>query len=138
SMHTGKLRFEGKGFMDYIIGTRINAGMDPAEAALGIGPDLSEQGPQLSPNQYAIAPHARPSIWGVPGYWLTSARRNWAPLRYAVSSPAFGSFLTIGLVAVGLLCRPWSRWRTVGESVMLQVAGGHLLLLLGLHFVLPR
>jgi hypothetical protein len=138
SMHTGKLRFEGKGLMDYIIGTRINAGMDPAEAAMGIGPDLSEQGPQLSPNQYALAPHARPSIWGVPGYWLTSARRNWAPLRYAVSSPAFGSFFTIGLIAVGLLGRPWSRWRTVGESVLLQVAGGHLLLLLGLHFVLPR
>jgi 4-amino-4-deoxy-L-arabinose transferase-like glycosyltransferase len=138
SLHTGRLQFEGKGLMDYTIGTRINAGMDPAEAAFGIGPDLSEQGPQISPNHYAVVPHERPSLWAVPGYWLTSARRNWAPLRQVVSSGTFGSFLTLGLAALGLLGRPWSRWRIVGESVLLQVAAGHLLLLLGLHFVLPR
>jgi 4-amino-4-deoxy-L-arabinose transferase-like glycosyltransferase len=138
SVHTGSLKFEGKGLMDYTIGTRINAGMNPVEAAFGIGPDLSEQGPQLSPNHYAATPHPKPSMRAVSHYWLTSARRNWPALRQALSAPAFGSFLAIGLVAVGLVGRPWSRWRATGESVLLQVAGGHLLLLLGLHFVLPR
>jgi len=136
SMHTGSLRLEGKGLMNYTIGARVNAGMNPVEAAFGIGPDLSEQGPQLSPNHFAAATTQRqPSMQEVLRYWFASAHRNMAPLRHALSSPPFGSFLAIGLVALGLLGRPWSKGRAVSESVLLAVAGGHLLLFLGLHYV---
>src|SRR5262249_15051474 len=52
STQTGSLRLEGKSFMNYAIGERMNRGMDLLTAAYGIGFDLAEEGPFLSPNRF--------------------------------------------------------------------------------------
>jgi 4-amino-4-deoxy-L-arabinose transferase-like glycosyltransferase len=139
SVHMGSLRFEGKGIMNYTIGERLNLGMSPYEAALGIGPDLSEDGPQLSPNDFVATTHRRLSVRELANYWVASARRNKAPLlQHLLLSPMFGSALAMGLITLGLFRRPWTQRRARCEGVFLAIAAGHLVLLLGLHFINVR
>ncbi|HWT86699.1 MAG TPA: glycosyltransferase family 39 protein, partial [Myxococcales bacterium] len=98
SVHTGSLRLEGKGVMNYTIGERRNSGMSMDEASLGIGPDLSEDGPQLSPNRFIATTHRRLSPGEIARYWVASARRNKMPLlQQLLLSPVFGSALVVGL-----------------------------------------
>ena len=136
--HTGDLRLEGKAIMNYTIGERRNAGLGSAEASLGIGPDLSEDGPQLSPNHFIAATHRRPPIRDLGSYWVKSAQRNKATLFRYLGSPALGSVLAIGLIVLGLFRRPWSPRRAGHEVVLLGVALGNVFLILGLHAVLFR
>jgi 4-amino-4-deoxy-L-arabinose transferase-like glycosyltransferase len=138
SLHTGGLRLDGKGIINYTIGARRNSGMSHAEAALGVGPDLSEEGPQLSPNHFIMAAHHPPSAREVVSYWFKSARRNKATLFDLLISPVFGSVLGIGLTALGLFGRPWDQRRAVREAVLLGIALAHVFLFLGLHVVLFR
>jgi len=138
SLQTGNLRLEGKALMNYTISERRNAGMNYVQASLGIGPDLSEQGPMLSPNHFVLTTHRRFSVREIVIYWLTSARRNGVTLWEVLVSSAFGSFLALGLVVVGLFGRPWSRSRAVDETALLGVTGGTLVLLLGMHSVVLR
>ena len=135
SRETGSLRLEGKSIMNYTIGERRNAGIPPHEAALGIGPNLSEDGPQLSPNHFIAAARRAPSARELASYWVESARRNKKTLPDLLLSPPFGSLLVIGLMVLGLFSRPWHRPRAVQEAVLIGVALGHLLLLLGLHLI---
>jgi 4-amino-4-deoxy-L-arabinose transferase-like glycosyltransferase len=138
SVHTGSLRFEGKGIMNYTIGERRNVGMPHHEASLGIGPNLSEDGPQLSPNHFIATAHRLPSIREVAKYWVESARRNKTTVWELLFAPQFGSVLAIGLMVLGLFRRPWHQRRALQEGVLIGVALGHFFLLLGLHAVLFR
>jgi len=138
SIQTGGLRFEGKGIMNYTIGERRNVGIPYHEAALGIGPNLSEDGPQLSPNRFIATAHQVPSIRQVAKYWAQSARRNKTTVWDLLLAPQFGSILAIALIALGLFRRPWRGRRAVQEGVLIGVVLGHLFLLLGLHGVLFR
>lgn len=138
SVHTGSLRLEGKGIMNYTIGEREHSGMSHHEAARGIGTNLSEDGPQLSPNHFVATTHRPLSIREVVDYWVKSARRNKTTLFEILLSPVFGSVLAMGLIALGLFRRPWDQRRAVWEGVLLAVALGHLCLLLALHAVLFR
>jgi hypothetical protein len=138
SVHTGSLRFEGKGIMNYTIGERRNGGMAHHEAALGIGPNLSEDGPQLSPNHFIATAHRLPSVRELANYWVESARRNKTTVWELLFAPQFGSVLAIGLMVLGLFGRPWHQRRAVQEGVLIGVAVGHAFLLLGLHTVLFR
>ncbi len=139
SVHTGSLRLEGKGVMNYTIGERRNSGMSMDEASLGIGPDLSEDGPQLSPNRFIATTHRRLSPGEIARYWVASARRNKMPLlQQLLLSPVFGSALVVGLITLGLFRRVWPSRRARREGVLLAVASGHLVLALGLHYVALR
>ena len=138
SVHTGGLRFEGKGIMNYTIGERRNVGIPHHEASLGIGPNLSEDGPQLSPNHFIAAAHRPPSIRELANYWVESARRNKTTVWELLFAPQFGSILAIGLIVLGLFRRPWHQRRAVQEGVLIGVALGHVFLLFGLHAVLVR
>jgi len=139
SVHAGSLRLEGKALINYTIGVRISSGMSAYEAATGIGPDLSEGGPQLSPNTFVATNKRKVSLRELFDYWIASAERNKAPLLYQLLiSPVFGSVLAIALITLGLLRRPWTQRRAQHESVLLGVAMGHLLLLLGVHFINSR
>ena len=138
SLHTGGLRLDSKGVMNYTIGERRNSGMSHAEASLGIGSNLSEDGPQLSPNHFIATAHQRPSAGELVSYWVKSALRNKATLFDLLLSPVFGSVLGIGLAALGLFRRPWDQRRAVWEAVLLSIALAHVFLLLGLHVVLFR
>jgi 4-amino-4-deoxy-L-arabinose transferase-like glycosyltransferase len=138
SLHTGGLRLDTKGIMNYTIGERRNLGMTHAEASLGIGSNLAEDGPQLSPNHFIAAAHQTPSMRELVSYWVKSALRNKATLFDLLLSPAFGSALGIGLAALGLFRRPWDQRRAVWEAVLLSIALAHVFLLLGLHVVLFR
>jgi 4-amino-4-deoxy-L-arabinose transferase-like glycosyltransferase len=139
SVQTGSLRLEGKGLMNYTIGERQNSGMSKDEASLGIGPDLSEEGPQLSPDHFIATTHRRLSLGEIAHYWVASARRNKNPLvQVLLLSPVFGSGLVVGLITLGLFRRAWTPQRARYEGVLLAVALGHLVLALGLHYVTPR
>jgi len=139
SAHTGSLRLEGKAIMNYTIGERRNAGMSKDEASLGIGPDLTEEGPQLSPNHFVATTNRRLSVGEVARYWVASARRNKLPLmQVLLLSPVFGSALVVGLITLGLFGRTWTPRRARYEGVLLAVTSGHLVLALGLHYVAPR
>jgi hypothetical protein len=133
SLHTGGLRIDSKGIMNYTIGERRNTGMGHPEASLGIGPDLSEEGPQLSPNHFIATAHQVPSIRELVSYWVKSARRNKAILFDLLLSPVFGSILGIGLIALGLFRRPWDQRRAWREAVLLGTVLAHVFLLLGIH-----
>jgi 4-amino-4-deoxy-L-arabinose transferase-like glycosyltransferase len=137
-VHTGSLRLEGKGIMNYTIGERRNAGMGHPEASLGIGPDLSEDGPQLSPNHFIATADRLPSIRRLGSYWVKSALRNKTTLFEYLLLPYFGSALGMGLIMLGLFRQPWDQRRAGREAVLLSIAVGHFLLLLGLHGVLFR
>ena len=139
SMHAGGFRLEGKSAMNYTIGLRRNSGMSYAEAALGLGPDLHEDGPQLAGNLFvATAPYGIPLRDLVP-YMLASAQRKMDDM-YAtlIRSPAFGSLLTLTLVTLALFRRPWGRPRLIREIVLLAIGLGHVAALLAAHGVLLR
>lgn len=126
SLHTGSLRLEGKGMMNYTIAERRNLGMNMNEAAWGIGPDLEV---------VAMTPRSI-SARGFADNWVVSARRNRVPLlQQLLVSPVFGSVLALGLITLGLFRRPWTRRRARCEGVLLAVALGHLCVLLGLHWI---
>jgi hypothetical protein len=105
---------------------------------VGIGPTLSEDGPQLSPNHFIATVHEVPSLREVVNYWVKSARRNEATVFDLLLSPVFGSVLGIALTALGLFGRPWDKRRAMCEAVLLGIALAHVFLLLGLHTVLFR
>jgi 4-amino-4-deoxy-L-arabinose transferase-like glycosyltransferase len=134
SVHTGSLRFEGKSLMNYKIGERRNTGMSHREASLGIGPNLSDDGPQLSPNYFIAAAHP-PPVRDLASYWVESARRSKAMLWELLLTYQFGSLLAIGLMVLGLFRRAWHPRRAVQEGVLIGVVLGHLLVLLGMHGV---
>ena len=138
SLHIGALRFDGKGVMNYTIGERRNSGMSHAQASLGIGPNLSEDGPQLSPNHFVATVQQFPSLRELATYWVKSARRNEPALFDQLSSPVFGSVVGISLIALGLFGRPWDKRRAMCEAILLGISLAHVLLLLGLHTMLFR
>ena len=138
SLHTGSLRLDGKVVLNFTIGERRNAGMSHHEAALGLGRDLSEEGPLLSASAFVAKSRRSLSIQEITGYWFQSARRNRAIVFELLAAPLYGSILAMGLVVLGLFRQPWDRHRAVREGVLLAIALGHLLLLFGLHAVLGR
>jgi 4-amino-4-deoxy-L-arabinose transferase-like glycosyltransferase len=137
SRQTGRLRLEGKSVMNYTISQRIAAGMSYTEATLGVGADLHEDGPFLSPNRWLL--HAPPSI--APGRllrdWPFTAHRNMADLEdctlYLVFGPIGVAFVTLGLFGL-----PWGAARLVREFVVLSFVLGYTLILLGQHRVAFR
>jgi 4-amino-4-deoxy-L-arabinose transferase-like glycosyltransferase len=136
SAHAGTLRLEGKGLINYAFGERRNEGMSPFEAANGIGPDLSPEGPLLSPNHFVATTARIPSVRELPAFWIRSAQRNKVPLlQTLLVSPTLGSILGVALVTLGLFGRSWTRRRAWHESVLLTVGAAHLVLILGLHVV---
>ena len=129
SLHTGSLRLEGKGMMNYTIAERRNLGMNGHEAALGIGPDL----------EFVATTPRSISARGIADNWVVSARRNKVELlQQLLVSPVFGSVLALGLITLGLFRRAWTPGRARCEGVLLAVALGHLVVLLGLHWITRR
>lgn len=139
SFHSGGFRLEGKSAMNYTIGLRRNSGMSYPEAALGLGPDLHEDGPQLSANYFVATTRYGIPLRDIFPYWLASAHRNADEMFGSlVRSPAFGSLFTLMLVTLGLLRRPWSRRRLIRESVLLLLGVGTVVTLLGAHGIQLR
>ncbi len=136
SANVGTFRLEGKETINYAFGRRLNLGMAPFQATHEIRPDLGEEGPLISPNHFVAKNRQLPSVRELVDHWIISAQRNKAPLVHELLVlPTFGSFLGIGLVALGLFRRPWTRRRAQYESVLITVGLGHLVLILGLHLV---
>jgi hypothetical protein len=139
SWHTASLRFEGKSLLNYAIAIRRNAGMTAYEAAFGIGPDLAESGPHLSPNRFVASAPVDMSSHGLAESWVTSARRNREPMTQLLfKSPVLAFPLGIGLMILGLLGRPWSPRRARREAVLLVIVIGQVTVLLGLPIISAR
>jgi hypothetical protein len=136
SAHTGSLRLEGKSFMNYAIGLRMSGGMDLLTATYGIGADLTEEGPFLSPNRFVEGHPATAPLRMYLDDWLKTAWRNRKNVpHWLVVDRAFGSALMVGLVAIGLLYRPWSRRRLVMEAVLVTIVAAHVFILFGMPFI---
>jgi 4-amino-4-deoxy-L-arabinose transferase-like glycosyltransferase len=139
SFHSGGFRLEGKSAMNYTIGLRRNSGMSYPEAALGLGRNLHEDGPQLAANHFVATARYGIPLRDIVPYWLGSAHRNMDEMYTSlVRSPAFGSLFTLMLVTIGLLRRPWSRRRLIREMVLLVIGLGNMVTLLGAHGVQLR
>src|SRR5262249_31674522 len=133
SIQTGRLRLEGKSFMNYTIGRRMAQGMGLSEASYGISPDLTEEGPFLSPNRFVVETSSSPfSLSALTRDWVGSASRNRKAFKDWFFYPAFGSIFMIGLTVVGLLRRPWDQRRLISESILLAVVGVQIIILLGM------
>src|SRR5262249_3554883 len=89
SVHTGGLRLEGKSVMNVAIAQRINSGMSEAEAVFGVGRELQEEGPWLSPNQWVLNAPPAVSVIGLIKEWIASTPRNIHDLRRFVLSSYF-------------------------------------------------
>lgn len=138
SVHTGGLRLEGKSVMNVAIAERINSGMSEHEAVFGVGRDLQEEGPWLSPNQWVLnAPPAVPVI-SLMKEWIASASRNRHNFYRLVLSANFGAELMPVLVILGLFGRPWNRRRILHEAVLLSMCFLYGFILLGQHFMFTR
>jgi 4-amino-4-deoxy-L-arabinose transferase-like glycosyltransferase len=139
SLHTGSLRLETKTVMNYTIGQRINAGMNRKEASLYLGPDLREEGPHLSPNEWLLAAPAAIPPAQLLSYWLSSAHRNFGPVRWMVLSAVFGTeVLLVLLLGIGLLAPPWGWGRLFSEFAVIAIVAGYLVILLGQHEIQLR
>ena len=135
TVQTGVFRVEDKSVINYTIAQRIGAGVDPDEAAFGLGPDLQEEGPLLSVNRWILAAPATIPRQGLSKYLVQNAKRNAGPLRWTLASADFGGYLMIALVAAGLLLRPPSRISLAREVLVLTIVVGYVVILLGQHVI---
>ena len=138
SVHTGGLRLEGKSVMNVAIAERINSGMSEPEAVFGVGQDLQEEGPWLSPNQWVLNAPPAVSVIGLIKEWIASTPRNRHDVHGFVLSANFGVELMPVLVTLGLFGRPWNRRRILHEAVLLSIFFGYVVILLGQHFIAFR
>lgn len=135
TVETGVFRVEDKSVMNYTMAQRISSGVDPDEAAFGLGPDLREEGPLLSVNRWIMAAPATIPRHDLSNYLVTNARRNAGPLRWTLLSADFGGYLMIALAAAGLLVRPPSRISFAREVLVLTIVVGYVVILLGQHVI---
>lgn len=138
TVETGKFRLEGKSVVNFTMAQRINAGMDVNEAAIGLGPDLQEDGPLLSVNRWVLEAPAAIPAGGLADYWVHNAARNAGPLRWTLLSSDFGGYLVLLLAAVGAFVRPRRQLSLARESLVLALVAGYAGILLGMSVVLFR
>jgi 4-amino-4-deoxy-L-arabinose transferase-like glycosyltransferase len=137
SRHTGRLQLEGKSAMNHAIGQRIRGGMDYTEATLGLGADLHEDGPFLSPNRWVLqGPSSVPIVQWF-RHWPFTAHRNKEDLEDCVLYLVFGP-IGVGFVTLGLFGQPWGRRRLAREAIILAVVIGYTVILLGQHHIAFR
>ncbi|HZD54377.1 MAG TPA: glycosyltransferase family 39 protein [Woeseiaceae bacterium] len=125
SHETGGFRIEGKSVVQHAQVRRLNAGMSLNEALYGLGPDLSEDGPMLSPNKWMLAAPASVRLGDRARELVPAARRNFNPLRWTLESGGFGGWLVIVLAAVGLLSRKRTNSRFASHVLVLVLVAGY-------------
>lgn len=138
TMQTGKVQWEGKSAMNIAIANRINAGMSQAEAVFGVGADLHEDGPWLSPNLWVLEAQPSVPLGRLMLYWMKTTPRNLKELVHVLLSAWFGSVAMVVLVTLGLLGHAWSRRRILREAMLLAVVLSYTSILLGQHFLTFR
>jgi 4-amino-4-deoxy-L-arabinose transferase-like glycosyltransferase len=120
---TGGLRFEGKGAVNYAIGSAVLDGRDENAAPFGVGPDLRESGVWMRSNLSVIETthyQAGPLI----RYAVSRFRSNLpAMLETIASATAFGSPFLFMLAVLGLFRRPWTREHLADQLALLTVVG---------------
>ena len=138
--HTHHLRLEGKSEVNYVMISRINAGIDPVRAANGLSDTGQEEGPLLNPNAFiggSTYPH---SLSEIARFFFVAASRNVRGL-YDWLMPSFWLPL-LTLCLLGLFRSAWSQERALVELVLLSMfamACIPLLIVAYLHwrYVLP-
>ena len=118
-LHTGELRLQGKSEVNYLIGARLNAGLDANQATWGLGPGARPEGPLLDPNRYlGSVPYPR-DLPGMLHYLVRSARRNQWELRHMEVFPwLFWPLLLMALAAS--LPDSWGRERLSRETLLIS------------------
>jgi hypothetical protein len=130
TLSTGQFRIEAKGTLAYQWGQRMNQGMSYAEAANGIGADLSDQGVFMRSNREVIA-SASYTIREYVAFVVTAAKKNVGPIIRTITSEAsFGSAWLLALVILGLLRSVWDRHRALVDGMLLVTAAIFVLVLL--------
>lgn len=116
--HTGHFRLEGKSEVNYLIGARLNSGIQVEQAAWGLDQNGVAQGPLLDPNRYLGAKLYPRHLRQLFEYFLTGARRNFWVLRHLpLFSPLFWPLLLVAVFA--FLPRDWTRLRAERELLLI-------------------
>jgi len=136
SIQTGQIRLEGKSDINYLIGRRMNSGMNYGQAAYGIDETLTEQGPFLMGNLTAIRSVGNRSLREVAQYLVSAAKRNGKVLFQILStSRSFGSPILIVLATLCFFRKTWSHKRLIQEGLLLVIVSSIFLILLSVqHF----
>jgi 4-amino-4-deoxy-L-arabinose transferase-like glycosyltransferase len=136
---TGHARVEAKSAVNYLLGTRIAAGMSYEEAANGLGPDLREDGPELGIGFFVTHPGiADPTLSQRVHFAFSVFVPQMKALLRVLVSRAFGTPLLLLLAAAGLLSGPWNRRRAGYEAILIAFAGLDVAALCSLNHLWPR
>ena len=130
---TGQFRLQAKGTLGYYWGERMNRGMSYMESALGIGPQLQEEGVFMRPN-LEVMKSTKYSASQYLSFIIRAARRNLLPIARTLTAQAdVGSPWLFLLVAMGLFRTAWDRRRLVLEGNLLAVAALSVAVLLAIQ-----
>lgn len=117
---TGKLRFEAKGLVFFVILRRMMSGLSYLEAAYGLNSDLREGGPFLQP-WLSIMQSSTYSVSDVLSYLIETDRQHLVSIFQTLTDRRFGSPLLIVMVVLGLLRSSWDRARITREALILSI-----------------
>jgi 4-amino-4-deoxy-L-arabinose transferase-like glycosyltransferase len=135
SRHAGHFIVEGKSKLNFTIGTRFNSGMEYNQAAWGIAPDLTEEGPLYKSYAYANYTPYSQSFRDQIRYYLIRAKKNASNLyQNILSAYFFGPFLLF-FAAFGLFREAWDPERAIQESVLLLMFTFALMLAISVHLL---
>lgn len=135
SLQTGRLRFEGKSGVNFLLGQRMRSGMPYHEANYGIDEKLTERGSSMVDNFVAIRSMSDTSLRDAASFGLTAATKNVKEVYHSIIGRSFGSPILIVLVIVGFFRTIWNQKRIVQEAfVLLTVLCVCLALLSVQHF----
>jgi 4-amino-4-deoxy-L-arabinose transferase-like glycosyltransferase len=116
--YTRHLRLEGKSEVNYVLISRINAGMDPYRAAYGLSDTGQQEGPLLFPQFIGRSTYPH-SLKEIVRFFLLAASRNARGLYDGVALYVWLPLLTLCLF--GLFRSAWSQERALVELVLLSM-----------------
>lgn len=137
SINSGSLHLEGKTAVNDLIYERMDRGMSYPEAATGIGPDLSPQGPWMYVDQFSVLQNQHGRLSSFAKTYVTHFVYLRAALTGIAARKSFGFLLLPLLAVIGLLRPTWKR-NLLGESMLLAMAVVTVLALLTVKVVYGR
>lgn len=137
SMKTGGPRVEAKSIVNGVINRRMALGMPYMKAALGLAPDLTEEGPFLR-TDVAIPPSERVGAHELAQMYAQDILGRFKHLAGLIlKDRSFGTPVIAVLVLIGLL--PLSGRRLwIGEGFVVLTVAVNIALLLGMRFIWSR
>jgi Dolichyl-phosphate-mannose-protein mannosyltransferase len=120
--HTGHVRFEAKWNINYTMARNRLSGMNPMEAALGIRPDLTVEGPLLEMSKFVdFTPYSR-TFADQLNTVASMIKLNAHTVYHYLVERQFGSPIVWVLLIVGWCRKPWTTTRLKNEVILSGLA----------------